>query len=98
MRCPRCGHKTWKVRDSRHVDSNNAFTSAAYQRAKRAVGWYTSDFQARKRTCVKCDKTSLTVELPLEDLREMSRLVHEGDAAALRALVRLHLRLKNNGE
>ena len=39
--------------------------------AKDRVGWYTSDWVARRRKCVKCGLTQKTVELVLEDLDEI---------------------------
>ena len=68
MRCPKCGTKT-KVANSRTTDTSKHHTRARLLRQVReAVEWYTSDWVARDRVCLKCDWRSYTVELLLEDL------------------------------
>ena len=62
-------------------------TSAAFQRARKMVEWYTAEFQARKRVCSRCGHVAYTVELLLGDLHEMAVALDQNDPDALRALL-----------
>ena len=70
MQCPRCGAKT-KVMNSRTAEAGPAHRNTGPARqARRAVGWFTSDWVARDRRCAGCELHYHTVEMPISDLRE----------------------------
>ena len=86
MICPKCGDKRWAVIDTRGSESVASTSSAAFNRAQEAVGWYTSEFQARKRKCARCGHKAHTIEVSLEDLHVMASLIAESDDEAIRQL------------
>ena len=72
MNCPQCGSR-WKVSDSRHADSprmSGGLTNWIDEVAEK-VDWYTNDWVARRRKCVKCGFEQKTIEVTLQDLEEI---------------------------
>jgi len=67
MLCPTCGKKT-KVIDSRLANSR-AFSCIA-DIGEAAIGWYTSDWRMRVRTCEEHGRLH-TVEVYVDDLESM---------------------------
>jgi len=49
-------------------------------KVRKVVDWYTHDFIARNRRCKRCERTSMTVELLLVDVKEMMRESAQGHA------------------
>ncbi len=69
MKCS-CGGKAAVV-ESRSPDSCAAHQAGKLnKRVRDVVAWYTADWVARRRVCVLCKKTMMTVELSLEDLSD----------------------------
>lgn len=82
MHCPQCGHRV-KVINSRTVESTKKVFYAnarLIEKAQEAVGWYTPDWVARHRKCAKCGWEKFSVEVLIEDLEEMKRLIASGEA------------------
>ena len=77
MNCSKCGGET-QVTATRSPQKPGR--GAEVNKAKKTVAWYTHDFIARRRRCRECGRTAMTVELLLDDVREMMRESAEGHA------------------
>ena len=77
MNCSKCGGET-QVTATRSPQKPGR--GAEVNKAKKPVAWYTHDFIARNRRCRECGRTAMTVELLLDDVREMMRESAEGHA------------------
>ncbi len=67
MRCMKCGHKT-KVIDSRNSESKTTF--GGQKRIEDSVSWYTQDWVYRRRLCLSCSESFITIEIPVDDLED----------------------------
>lgn len=77
MNCPKCGKRV-SVTNTRTADSANyQRNQRLLQTAEGLVGWYTQDWVARVRVCKNCPWTSMTVEIPVDDWKEMRKIVEE---------------------
>jgi hypothetical protein len=76
--CPKCGTRV-KVKDSRTADSQEIpITRKLLRTADEVVGWYTQDWVVRSRFCPgECSWEAVTIEVPVEDWREMQALLTE---------------------
>ena len=77
MNCSKCCGET-QVTATRSPQKPGR--GAEVNKAKKTVDWYTHDFIARRRRCRECGRTAMTVELLLDDVREMMRESAEGHA------------------
>ena len=82
MLCPECGQRLRVVSSRTFESTKNPFGASAklLAEAQDAVDWYTSDWVARHRKCGKCSWKKFTVEVTIEDFREMKRLIANGEA------------------
>ena len=81
MLCPKCGSRV-KVVNSRTFESTKRVFYAnakLIERAQEAVGWYTPDWVARHRKCSSCDWDKYTIEVPIDDLDAMKKLIESGE-------------------
>ena len=67
MRCIKCGAKT-KVMDTRNSESKTTF--GGQNRVEANVSWYTRDWVYRRRHCPSCSESTITIEIPLDDLEK----------------------------
>lgn len=76
MKCE-CGGET-AVKDSRRPDSSpQVYVGPLRREADETVAWWTSDFVARRRVCLTCRASMITVEVTTTDLRGMLQSAHE---------------------
>ena len=67
MRC-KCGEET-AVRNTRRPDASpEVYVGDLRREADATAGWWTSDFVARRRVCLVCHDSMITVEVSTEDL------------------------------
>jgi len=75
--CPLCGAKT-KVVASRSVYKPGSGWTVGVGR--KAIGWYTTDFIARRRRCTDCEYKGFTVEIFTDDVKGIVEEIENGHA------------------
>ena len=81
MQCPKCGDK-WGVTNT--ASGGNYSRDNILGHGRKLVGWYCDDFVIRIRKCrnSKCGHRQYTIELIIDDIREIfDILCREGPAA-----------------
>ena len=68
MECSKCGGKTMVIGTRSPTKPGKG---AEVKKAEKVVAWYTSEFTVRLRKCTQCKTSALTVELLLDDVKNM---------------------------
>lgn len=66
MTCDACGGDT-AVTDTRSPAADHAKHGTTVRPVKDLIGWYTSDWLARKRVCKTCKMEFITLEISCKD-------------------------------
>ena len=77
MICPKCGER-WMVLDT--VAGNSNCKAHLTEKVIKVISWYIEEeYVARKRRCFneKCQYEGITVEVELDDLEEMHKIIDE---------------------
>ena len=77
--CPKCDTplKT-RMKAGSPYDADKAVSRTMYKMAAGTVGWYCEDWTAREVFCPKCDFSSYTVEVSVDDLLEVIKGASKG--------------------
>ncbi len=75
--CPVCGAKTKVVASRSTAKPGSGWTVSI---GNKAIGWYTTDFIARRRKCTHCSYRGFTVEIFTDDVKGIVKEVENGHA------------------